>query len=110
MDAAQTNKKKIVFFLATALFLTAPFRASAQPTLVSTGTTVTIGSSACNETQNITVTSSNGSNQGFSIAVQYPSGNSFGNWLFASLTYIGGSTSTSTPINATTTATGVSLT
>ncbi len=111
MDAAQTNLKKIALILATALLLTAPFRASAAvPALVSTGTTVTIGSSQCNASQDITITSSDGSNQAFSVAVQYPTNDAFGSWLFAKLTFGGGSTSTSTAFNAQTTTTGVSLT
>ncbi|HEX3748689.1 MAG TPA: hypothetical protein VHW09_32400 [Bryobacteraceae bacterium] len=110
MDAAQINLKKIAFFFTTALLLTAPIRAFALPTLNVTGTTVTIGSSTCNDSANLTVTSSDGTDQAFTVAVQYSNGNQFGNWLFADLTYGGGATSTGTPFSATTSTSGISLT
>jgi len=109
MDAAQTNIKKIAFFLATALLLTAPFQASAQPTLGVSTTTVAIGSSAGNYFQNVTVTSSDGSALAFTAYIQYDSGNVYGNWLFTDVSG-SGTTSTSTPFAANTTQSGVKLT
>ena len=109
MDAAQTNFKKIVFFLATALLLTAPFEACAQ-TLAIGSTAIVIGSSACNNSQTITVASA--STVQFTVAIDYTD-NLNGNWLFANFgtnTINFGSTNSSTPITATTGPNGVQLT
>jgi uncharacterized protein (TIGR03437 family) len=110
MDAAQTNFKKIVFFLAAALLFTAPFQASAQ-TLAIGSTAIVIGSSACNQSQTITVAST--STVQFTVAINYGAGNLNGNWLYANFgnnTPDFGSTSSSTPITATTGPNGVQLT
>lgn len=108
MDAAQTNIKKIALFLATALLLIAPFQASAQPTLGTTATSVALGSSSCNDYQNVTLSSSDSSNLGFTVYVQYQNGNTYGNWIYASVS--GGRTSTSSAIAGSTGTTGTSLT
>jgi len=110
MDAAQTNFKKIVFFLATALLLIAPFQASAQ-TLAVSNTAIVIGSSACNNSQTVTVASA--STVQFTVAINYGSGNLYGNWLYANFGTNAtdfGSTSTSSPITAQTGPSGVQLT
>jgi len=114
MDAAQTKIKKIAFFLATALLLTAPFHASAQATLIANASAVTIGNSSCNDYQNVQIASSDGSNQQFKVAVQYQgstpnTGDVNGAWVYA--TVLGaGTTSTGTQITASTTTTGTTLT
>jgi len=96
MDAAQTNTKKIAFFLATALLLTAPFHASAQ-TLNASNTSVTIGSSSCNNYQNVQLTSSDGTtNIQFTVAIQYSPSNLYGQWLYASIPGNGSTDSAST--------------
>ena len=86
MDAAQTIIKKTAFFLATALLLTAPFQASAQPTLAANSYSVAIGSSSCNDSQTINLTSS-GASIPFTVSVNYPNGTSNGDdngaWLYA---------------------------
>jgi uncharacterized protein (TIGR03437 family) len=111
MDAAQTNFKKISFLFTTAaLLLTAPFQASAQTAVNVSSTSVTVGSSACNQFQNVSVSSADGTNQGFTVAVTYDPKNQFGNWLYAGLTLGGGVTSTGTTFTAQTGTTGVSLT
>jgi uncharacterized protein (TIGR03437 family) len=110
MDAAQTNFKKIVFILAAALLLTAPFQASAQALAIGS-TSIVIGSSACNQSQTITVAST--STVQFTVAINYGSGNLNGNWLYANFATNAtdfGSTSGSTPITATTGPNGVQLT
>src|ERR1700733_6504972 len=106
MDAAQPILRKITFFLAAALALTAPFQASAQ-TLITGATSVTIG--GCSQSQSVQLDSSNGSNLGFSVAIIYPAGNQFGDWVYASIPG-SGSTTDSTPFSAGTTTTGVALT
>ena len=63
MDAAQFNIKKIAFFLASALLLTAPVHGFAQ-TLSVSQTAVIIGSSQCNNYQTISLASSDGSSSG----------------------------------------------
>jgi uncharacterized protein (TIGR03437 family) len=109
MDAAQTNIKKITFFLALALLLSAPSHALAQPTLNVSNTTLAIGSSSCNDFQSLTVNSSDGSNQVFSVTIQYTTGNTLGSWLYVRDAN-GDSTSGSTPFNTTTTTAGTTLT
>ena len=109
MDAAQTNFKKIVFFLATALLLTAPFQASAQA-LVLGNTAIVIGSSACNDSQVVTIASS--STVQFTVAINYTD-NLNGDWLYANFGTNAtnfGSTSSSAPITAHTGPNGVQLT
>jgi len=106
MDAAQTNSKKIVFILATAVLLAAPFQASAQ-TLSLGNTTIVIGSSACNDSQVITVAST--ATISFTVSIDYGTGNLYGNWLYASAPG-DGSTNSSAPITATTGPNGVQLT
>jgi uncharacterized protein (TIGR03437 family) len=113
MDAAQTNIKKIVLFLATALWLMTPVHGYAQPVLATTTTAVSIGSSACNDFQNILLTSS-GAAIPFTVHVNYPNGtnpsagDAYGNWLYS--TILGsGTTSTGATFSSTTGASGVSL-
>jgi uncharacterized protein (TIGR03437 family) len=111
MDAAQSSFKKLVLFLATALLLSAPFRASAQ-TLSASTSNFTLGSASCNDFQTVNLTSSGGANSpiSFAVSVFYPNGNSSGDsngaWLYASLAS-GGTTSTGATINGTTGTTGV---
>lgn len=102
MDAAQTNTKKIVFLLATALLLTAPFHALAQPTIGASPTTVTL--STCIENQPVQLSSSDGSNQPFTVAIQYATGNLLGNWLYAD---VGNNQTLSGPISGSTSPNGV---
>lgn len=110
MDAAQTTpSKKIVFFLALALLLIAPYHAFAQPTLNVSSTTITIGSSSCNDYQNVTVASSDGSSLGFVADIQYPANNPYSTWLYTTVTG-SGSTNNSTPFTSNTGPTGVTLT
>jgi uncharacterized protein (TIGR03437 family) len=103
MDAAQTNIKKIALFLVTALLLTAPFQASAQ-TLAVSSTSVAIGSSTCNDSQSVTLTSS-GAPITFTVSVNYPNGNTNGddngNWLYTNISGVG-TTSTGLTFTATT--------
>jgi uncharacterized protein (TIGR03437 family) len=108
MDAAQKNTTRIAFCLASALLSTAHLSAATPVTLSASSTTVTIGSSSCNDFQTVLVGSSDGSNQPFTVSVQYPN-NANGTWLYASVPS-SGSTSTSTPFSANTGTTGVSLT
>jgi uncharacterized protein (TIGR03437 family) len=109
MDAAQTILKKIAFFVATALLLTAPHQAFAAVTLSASSTTVTIGSASCNDYQNVTITSSDGSAQTFTVAVNYGTTTQYGNWLYASV--LGnGSTNNASTFNANTGTAGSQLT
>ena len=108
MDAAQTNIKKIAFFLATALLLTAPFHASASTLNVST-TSVTIGSASCNDFQTVQVTSSDGAAIPFTVAVTYDvDGGVNGQWVYARIT--NGPTSTGAAVTGSTGTTGIALT
>jgi uncharacterized protein (TIGR03437 family) len=86
MDAAQTNFKKIVFFLAAALLLTAPFQASAQ-TLAVSNTSVVIGSASCDDSQVITVTST--STVQFTVAINYGANDLYGQWLYVNTANFG---------------------
>jgi uncharacterized protein (TIGR03437 family) len=112
MDAAQTIIKKTAFFLATALLLTAPFQASAQPTLAANSYSVAIGSSSCNDSQTINLTSS-GASIPFTVSVNYPNGTSNGDdngaWLYAGISGAG-STSNGLTISSATGTTGITLT
>lgn len=113
MDAAQTNIKKIVLFLATALWLMTPVHGYAQPVLATSTTAVSIGSSSCNEFQNILLTSS-GAAIPFTVQVQYPNGtnpslgDANGNWLYTTISG-SGETSTGATFSSTTGTSGVSL-
>lgn len=113
MDAAQSNQTKFVLYFAAALLLTAPFQASAQTLNVST-TSLTLGSSACNNSQTVSLTSSGGSNSPvtFSVAVNYPNGtangDNNGNWLYTTVSGVG-TTSTGTPFTDNTGQNGVTL-
>lgn len=100
MDAAQSNFRKLVLFLATALLLSALFRASAgsaQPLSAST-TNITLGSASCNDFQTISLTSSGGASSPvtFTVAVNYQNGDTNGAWLYATTPDPNGAT-TSTP-------------
>jgi uncharacterized protein (TIGR03437 family) len=118
MDAAQTNLnlKKISFFLAMALLLTAPQASAAAPTLTASTTSVTIGSSSCNDYQNVILTSSAGSATpiNFTVGIQYSgstptTGDANGNWLYTTISGTG-TTSTGATFTGSTGATGVTLT
>jgi uncharacterized protein (TIGR03437 family) len=113
MDAAQTNIKKIGFFLAIALFLTAPMHGVASVTLTPATTTVNIGNNtSCNSSQTVLLTSSDGTTHiTFTAYVSYPNGTSSGDangaWLYANIN--GASTETGTTISGNTGASGVTL-
>jgi uncharacterized protein (TIGR03437 family) len=112
MDAAQTNTKKIALFLATALLLAAPIHGYAQPTLTPSATTATLGNQPCNDSQSLSLTSSDGTTAiTFTVAVNYTNAANdptSGSWVYASLTG-GPSTSTSTAVAFTTGKTGATL-
>ena len=98
MDAAQTNIKRIAFFLAIALCLTALVQGARAATLNTSNTSVTIGSSACNNYQSVQLTSSDGSTIQFTVQIQYSGGSNngdqYGQWLYAT---VSGSGSTAGP-------------
>ena len=113
MDAAQTNNKKFALFLALALLLTVSTHGSAQ-TLTAATQTVNLGSTSCNDFQNVLLTSSTSANISFTAAVQYygstPTvGDANGAWVYT--TILGtGTTSSGTTITGNTGTTGVNLT
>ena len=107
MDAAQTNFKKISFLFATAaLLLTAPIQASAA-TLGATATAVTLGSSSCNMSQSLNITSSGGgvAPVTFTVGVNYPNGTPAGDangaWIYTTIAN-SGTTSTGTTFQSST--------
>lgn len=114
MDAAQTNIKKLAFFLATALLLTATVNATPLPTLTVNSTQVSIGSASCNSSQTLVVTSSDGSNLPYTVKVQYSgsspdSGDQYGNWLYVKDNATGGATTTGFAFNDATGTSGNTL-
>lgn len=110
MDAAQTNSRKIVFYLVAALLLAAPIHGYAQAFLTPSSTTVSLGSSSCNDFQNVSLSSSvSGAAIAFTVAVNYPyaaTDQTSGNWVYAG---VNGGTTTSAPISGTTGASGATL-
>ena len=80
---------------------------SQQSSLNVSTSSVSIGSASCNDSQTITLTGATPIT--FTVAVNYPNGNSHGNWLYAAI-YGSGATSTGTTFTASTGAGGVTLT
>jgi hypothetical protein len=75
-----------------------------------TATTVTLGSSSCNNSQTLQISSSGGgaSPIAFTVGVNYSSSDSSGNWLYASIAN-SGATSTGTTFQSSTGATGAGV-
>ena len=107
MDAVRSNLKKTVFFLAAALLLMAASPVSAQTLQVSSPTVVLGNNTACNTFSSDTITSSDGSNQTFTVAVTYSPNDTNGNWL--QVGPLGNSTTTGATITASTGTSGYTL-
>jgi sugar lactone lactonase YvrE len=71
-------------------------------------TSLTVGSSSCNDFQNITLTSSSGTAP-FTVGINYGGNNSYGQWLYASIPG-SGSTDNATTFSALANTTAVNLT
>jgi uncharacterized protein (TIGR03437 family) len=86
MDAAYNSvKKTVLFVVATALLLAAPFRANAQSIVINpafAGNTIQISNSSCNDTQALNLTST-GTSIPITVSITYGSSDQNGDWLFA---------------------------